>query len=376
MKTLKHLALAALMVTGLLFPATIARPQPASASCDDVIAVISIGVIPTNGCGTPFTPSADSCSLTIIDVSASADGNRNSYKYDLGCSFEPPIIHVNGLYDFSIGIAHESLVSTTYNISADWTCPHDPWIAPSPAACPHGTATSNSVGGAPGVRKLNLGSQIQPFSTQLLTDDERQALFFAQLRYAAAHPPAPAPVIIIARSESTTTTNQCAVCHVLETTPDPAAPPTLPDFKIMAVRAVQPKTDPITNKELLPIGQTAGYDVVVANLGAKSPQTGSDPSKKPQVQVSIQVTGSLQYVSMVQTPTGWDCTGTGSILCVGPLGGYGDAIQDTVVTFRLQVLGVKGGVGVGAISASADPNGLVKESDVTNNAFTLAITVN
>ena len=78
---------------------------------------------------------------------------------------------------------------------------------------------------------------------------------------------------------------------------------------------------------------------------------------------------------MSQTPAGWECSGTGPVLCLVPLGGYGDPIQDTVVTFGLQVLAAKIGVGVGEISVGADPDGLVKESDVTNNANTLAITV-
>lgn len=182
-------------------------------------------------------------------------------------------------------------------------------------------------------------------------------------------PPAPTPatVLVSPLPGSAGKSNSCLACSaVLAPTPGPTTAPTLPDFKLMAVRAVNPD-------QPFPNGTTAGYEVVVANLGTRMPQISSDPSKKPQVQVSIQVTGAAQYSSMTQTPAGWDCSGTGPVTCVGPLGGYGDPIQNTVVTFRLQVLGAKSGIG--AISAAADPNGLIKESDVTNNAKTLAITV-
>jgi hypothetical protein len=139
----------------------------------------------------------------------------------------------------------------------------------------------------------------------------------------------------------------------------------------MAVRAVQPNPDPATGKELLANGMTAGYEVVVANLGSKTPQAlDGGPTK---VQVAVQITGSLQYSNMAQTPAGWDCSGNGPVTCVGLIGGYGDAIQDTVVTFGLQIFGAT--PGVGSISAAADPMGLIKESDTNNNAKTLPITV-
>src|ERR1700687_4202256 len=104
MKTLKHFALAALVIAGLLLP-SVTRPRPASASCDDVIAFITVGVVSTNGCGTPFTEDIPPCAVSNIDVSATADGNRNNSKSDLSCPSRA-IIHVNGWYDFAAGTAH------------------------------------------------------------------------------------------------------------------------------------------------------------------------------------------------------------------------------------------------------------------------------
>jgi hypothetical protein len=147
-------------------------------------------------------------------------------------------------------------------------------------------------------------------------------------------------------------TEPCLACKVGTQSSTPA--PTLPDFAVTRISGDQQVTQ----------GFTKTYDVVVANLGAR-PQT--------QVQVQIQVTGSLNYQQMVQTPAGFTCTGNGPITCVGPLGGYGDAPITTVADFQLQVYA--GGTGLGSISASADPNNLITESNETNNAQSLAVTV-
>jgi hypothetical protein len=130
--------------------------------------------------------------------------------------------------------------------------------------------------------------------------------------------------------------------------------PTLPDLSVRTVSGEQTLTQ----------GLTSVYSIAVNNLGAR-PQT--------QVQVSIQVTGSVEYVSMEQTPGGWNCEGSAPILCTGPLGGSGDAVQTLVGSFQLRVRGAK--AGVGTISVSSDPNDLIHEGNETNNDNQLVITV-
>ena len=111
-------------------------------------------------------------------------------------------------------------------------------------------------------------------------------------------------------------------------------------------------------------GFTSIVDVVLANLGGK-------PSS--QVQVEIQVTGSLSYPQMAQTPAGFTCTGNSPIICVGPLGGSGDPPATTTAVFKLQVFAAS--AGAGAVSAYADPNNVIQESNKAYNADTLAVTV-
>jgi hypothetical protein len=165
-----------------------------------------------------------------------------------------------------------------------------------------------------------------------------------------AAPPAPAPAPVVDTRFDPKTAGVCVVCKVDAQPPAP----TLPDFAVTRISGDQQVTQ----------GFTKTYDVVVANLGAKSPS---------QVQVQIQVTGSLSYQQMVQTPAGFTCTGNGTITCVGPLGGYGDAPITTVADFQLQVHAAN--PGLGSISAYADPNNLITESNENNNAQSLAVTV-
>jgi hypothetical protein len=111
-------------------------------------------------------------------------------------------------------------------------------------------------------------------------------------------------------------------------------------------------------------GFSSTYDVFLANLGGKL---------QSQVQIEIQVTGSLHYLQMLQTPDGFTCTGNGPITCTGPLGGFGDTSNSTSADFEFQVQPAQ--AGLGSISASADPEGQIQESNETNNGQTLAVTV-
>jgi hypothetical protein len=133
--------------------------------------------------------------------------------------------------------------------------------------------------------------------------------------------------------------------------------PALPDLSIVDIRA-ESSGQPVT-------GETPIYDIVVANTGAKVPGG--------QIQVQFSITGAVQYYNIVQKPAGFTCGGGSPAICQGPIGGSGDSPSATSVTFRVQAYAVKSGIG--ALSADADPNNVVVESDETNNGRTLPITV-
>jgi hypothetical protein len=132
--------------------------------------------------------------------------------------------------------------------------------------------------------------------------------------------------------------------------------PTLPDLAVTDIR-------PVASSQVS-AGTTASFEVVVANTGAKLPGP---------VQVQLQVSGSVAFYSLTQVPSGFTCSDANPVICVGPLGGYGDAPISTAVIFGVQVHADK--TGLGSLSAAADPNSLIQESDETNNAKTLPITV-
>jgi hypothetical protein len=360
--------LAVFTILGVLLPLTTLQIRPASANNCSVplsvgLSLGSLGFLPqVGGCNTE-SPLPDHFCTVRAPLSVSVAGDLRTYRYDLRCidnGSNVPLIHVTGTYNVTTKSVQEDLTpSSGSRFGANWICPDDPWSATVAPSCTRGTLTiyGSDSGG------FDLGQQSAPFSTLYITASDRHRLN-AELQNA---PVQPAAVRVIPLPDSTT--NSCELCGTIGPASAPA--PTLPDFQIMAVRAVQPNPDPATNKELLANGMTAGYEVVVANLGSKTPQAlDGGPT---QFQVAVQITGSLQYSSMTQTPAGWDCSGSGPVTCVGVIGGYGDAVQDTVVTFGLQIYGAA--PGVGSISAAADPNGLVKESDITNNGKTLSITV-
>ena len=106
---MKHLALAALVIAGLLLSAAIRRPQPASA-----------GLGPSDSC----------TALSGVDASGSTP-DLHKYSYDLlGCPFGS---HVQGEYNVGQHTAHEVLSSSDpddypYMDIDDWICPSgDPW---------------------------------------------------------------------------------------------------------------------------------------------------------------------------------------------------------------------------------------------------------
>jgi hypothetical protein len=343
------------------------KTRPASANNCSVplsvgLSLATLGFLPqVGGCNTDGGPLPDHFCTVRAPLSVSIAGDLRTYRYDLRCidnGSNVPLIHVTGTYNVTTKSVQEDLTPSRGScFGANWTCPDDPGSAASAPSCTRGTLSiyGSDSGG------FDLGQQTAPFSTLYITASDRRRLN-TELQNA---PVQPAPVLVIPLPDGSA--NSCAICGTIGSAPAP----TLPDFQIMAVRAVQPNPDPATSSEWLANGMTAGYEVVVANLGSRTPSAaGGGPTK---FQVAVQITGSLQYSSLTQTPTGWDCGGNGPVTCVGAIGGYGDAVQDTVVTFGLQIYGAT--PGVGSISAAADPNGPVKESDITNNAKTLSVTV-
>jgi hypothetical protein len=361
MNTFTRIAVAALATAGLLLPLSMTPVQPAAAGCDPNISIFGCEqhVITATVCW------VDSGSVVVTNTIS-----EPNYVYDLYCTHHPPI-HANTAYDVATKTAYEYLTTDTAQLQAQWTCPADPWSTTTAMKC-SGSQITNSSGNE--FTEFILGRQATtPYSLLFLDASSRQVLGPQLLRGLdeAAKEAAKQAAILSSIEVTSIGASSCAICSALGNTPAPAPTPSLPDLKIMAVRAVAPKPDPATSGELLSNGMTAGYEVVVVNLGSRMPQALDGAQSR--FQVSIQVTGAVQYSSMTQTPAGWDCSGKGPVTCTGAIGGYGDAVQDTVVTFRLQILGVK--IGAGAISATADPNNLFKDSDLTNNAKTLAITV-
>jgi hypothetical protein len=172
---------------------------------------------------------------------------------------------------------------------------------------------------------------------------------------AAQTPPAPAP-------KSTHTTGDLPLsAKIVDATELASIQSTVPSQPDLVLTDIRPEGNAaLTN------GATAVYDVVVANTGAKLPGSG-------EVQVQIQVNGSVSFVSVARTPAGFSCSGTSVIVCTGPLGGYGDPPITTSVIIGVQVHADRSGVG--SLSAAADPNNVIEESDEANNARTLPISV-
>jgi len=128
----------------------------------------------------PYIPPVTSCSFyDPPQSSATADGNQSSYAYELSCGQVPGLVNVSGGYNFDTNEADEELRYGTTDIRAVWTCPHDPWIAPSAVVC-----ARKSPALAVGIPAFDLNEQTSPFGTEYLNDDLRQALLFAQLKYA------------------------------------------------------------------------------------------------------------------------------------------------------------------------------------------------
>jgi hypothetical protein len=361
---MKRIVTSLLIAAGVLFTSTVARPTPRVSAdlCDSTATEVVLGVV-TVGYGLiacaadSQLPGVTTCDITNVDVTADSTGGvaQHHYQYEW-CSYK-----AIAAYRADTQEASEELTSETdssKSVLLRWTCAADPWTFPA-GQMPH--CTLEEIHPDQDLSKLDfLNSSIEalPLSAQLLTDQDRQ-MFDGQLQNALKALP---PSISTSFRNSPT----CAACGVvpIDTSANPVSTsktclacvqtpaPSLPDFTITSI---------IGNAQLTQ-GLSSTYDVILANLGAK-------PSG--QVQVQIQVTGSLRYLQMAQTPAGWTCLGNGTVTCTGPLGGVG--APPTSVEFQLQVQAAQ--QGLGSISAYANPSNAIQESNENNNAQTLPVTV-
>jgi CARDB len=285
--------------------------------------------------------------MSNVDVTADNSSGAVIHRY----SYDDSGYQIQAVYHPDSQLAEEDITvqdQPTSEVLLSWRgCSVDPWTFP-PGQMPQ--CTLFKISPDQDVTNLDFDNEPIPFSAQLLSDQDRHVLD-AQLQDALKALPSLATQI-----RPTPRASTCAACVIAgELTPTPAPIPVLPDFSVTR----------ISGPTQLGQGLSATYEVVLANLGAKS---------SSQVQIQIQVSGSLRYLQMVQTPTSFACTGTGPITCTGPLGGNGDPPATTVANFQIQAQGAQ--AGLGSISAYANPSGAIQESNPNNNAQTLAVTVN
>jgi len=345
---MKRTTVSLLVAAGLVLSSAIARPATRASAdtlhCDVGLSIVLniLGVAPV-ACGFGLdSGTGTNCSLTNVDVNVNPTTGAHDYQWDFTAgTIGPCNMHVQGDFNPTTKRADEQLKGDSGRVQATWTCSDDPWVF-LPGQAPFCQNTSllatNSDGSAGDVPSMTF-----PVSAQTLRDSDRHVLN-AQLQNALNQAQQSAPVA----PQQTRVSNNCVTC-VLSS----AAIPTLPDFTIRSIIGTQQPTQ----------GFTYTYDVILANLGA---------APSGQVQVQISVSGSLRYLQMAQTPAGWTCLGnTSPITCTGPLGGVG--APPTSVEFQLQAQAAQ--TGIGSISAYADPNNVIQESNENNNAQTLPVTV-
>jgi hypothetical protein len=353
---MKRIVTSVLMAAGLVLTSAMARPVPwASADtlhCDVGLSVVLnvLGVAPA-ACGLGLDPGTGTyCRLTNVDVNLEADSGAYGYQFDLiDGTIGPCNMHVQGSYNPSTHLADEKLTGSG-RVEAIWLCSDDPWTflpGQAPSCQNRSLLAVNADGTAPDLPNMTF-----PVSAQTLIDSDRHVLN-AQLQNALNAYDAQSKAAQTATTIGHVSNSACVPCVTAAAAAQPAAP-TLPDLAITAINGPKQVSQ----------GFSYTYDVILSNLGA-------EPAG--QVQVEIQVTGSLRYLQMLQTPNGFTCLGAGPIICTGPIGGNGDAPITTVADFQFQVQAAQ--VGVGSISADANPNNTTQESNTDNNAQTLAVTV-
>jgi CARDB len=342
-----------LLVASLLGAAGM-RFQAVSADCNLLplwVNIISSGL----GClAMPFGASQTFCPMEQVNVSTgptNVNGDQTNagdrfYQYDLDCG-STDLIRVSAEYNSVTQRGTEKVTGDSGYLEGVWNCSNDPWIDSQPPNCANlGIEASNNAAANFDVQAATL-----PISSVFLSTYSHHVLD-EQLGNALKQVDQTAPT-----PEQSEVANSCIGCVLsgaINSMP-PTSIPVLPDFAITRISGPTQLTN----------GLSGTYEIVLANLGAKPSQ---------QVQVEIQVNGSLSYLQMTQTPNGFDCLGNRPIICTGPIGGYGDPMSATVADFQLQAQGSQ--AGQGSISASANPSGSIQESSTSNNGQTLTVTVN
>jgi CARDB len=325
----KHIVLSLVLAMGLV---SIQTPVAhASAFCD----IFGEGF---PGCGVLHGVPETYCQPH--DILARGSAPSHEYTFGLTCDSGQEFSSISASFNANTLIASERISADGQTVTQIFVCGSDPWLAT--VTC---YEAITHAGGPPTPDYANPDS---PASAGYLDSSGYQAFGMAlqiALNQSSAAVPPSRPVDTNASGAS------CVACaaHLA---------PSLPDLALTDIR-------PEDGNQLI-VGATAIYDIVVANTGAKLSGSG-------QVQVQIQISGSVQYYAMAQTPSGFNCNDSSPVICVGPIGGFGDPPITTSVTFRLQIQGSRSGIG--SVSAAADPNNLIQESDENNNASTLPIIV-
>jgi hypothetical protein len=282
------------------------------------------------GCGRLLSIDADDC--TIGNVGAGGTEEKHTYKYHLDCFLGPGSLvgDVNGSYDVETQVAQEKLKGPQGTITAEWTCPRDPWIrgAADSFRCTRTSRTANlNVDDRDLQMLLSSAPPAYPYSAYVLSDADRDVLE-GQLQNALKPKPAP--------------------------TPAPAPKPDKPDLVLTRLTGPAQVFD----------GTTAVYEVAIWNDGTFADGT---------VQLVLNFLGTMQAAAMVETPAGFTCEPERGFTCTGSLGGFDSPVQDRGAVFRVQGRGTD--KGSGTVVASLNHDRALDEITVDNNLKLLDVTV-
>ncbi len=284
------------------------------------------------GCGRLLSIDADNC--TIGDVGASGTEEQHRYKYHLDCFIGPGRLvgDVNGSYDVDNQVAQEKLKGPSGTITAEWTCPRDPWIrgAADSFRCTRLSRTADlRVDDRDLQMLLSSAPPAYPYSAYVLSDANRDVLE-GQLGNALKPKPTPAPM------------------------PTPTPKPTKPDLVLTRLTGPTEVFD----------GTTAVYEVAIWNDGITANNT---------AQVVLNFLGTLKAMKMIETPAGFTCEPERGFTCTGTLGGVDSPVQERGAVFKVQ--GHATAKGSGTVVASLNHDRALDEVTVDNNLKTLDVTV-
>lgn len=286
------------------------------------------------GCGRLLSIDGDSC--LIGDVGASGTETQHRFRYSLDCSADVGGLagDVQASYDVDSQVAQEKLKGPKGTITAEWTCPRDPWTrgVGDSFRC---TRVSRKAELRVEDRDLQMllisPAPAYPYSAYVLSDFNRRVLE-SQLKNALKSQPKPEPA------------------------PAPAPPPkpTKPDLVLTRLTGPAEVFD----------GMTAVYEVAIWNDGTPAIDT---------TQLVLNFMGTMQPMRMVETPAGFTCEPESGFTCTGALGGIDSPVQERGATFKVQ--GHATAKGAATVVASLNHDRALDEVTVDNNLKLLDVTV-